>query len=54
MAKVSEKFISSYLNNKLLEAIKPLNEFKDALDSSEDKLIVEIVGIIKQIIGIEI
>jgi hypothetical protein len=54
MTKVTEKFISSYLNNKLLEAIKPLNEIKDTLDLSEEKLIAEIDGIIKQILSIEI
>lgn len=54
MVKVTEKFISSYLNNKLLAAIKPLNEIQDALDSSEEKLIIEIAGIIKRIISIEI
>jgi len=54
MVKVSEKFIESYLNNKLLETLRPLNEFKDALDSSEGELRAEIDSIIQRIISIEI
>jgi len=54
MVKVNQKFIDSYLNNKLLESLKPLNEIQDALDPSEEKLIIEIAGIIKRIISIEI
>jgi hypothetical protein len=54
MTQVSKKFIDSYLNNKLLEAIKPLNEIKDAVDPTEQGLIQEIDGIIKKIISVEI
>ncbi len=54
MAKVSEKFISSYLNNKLLDAIKPLNEVKDALDTSEENLKTEIDSIIRRVLKIQI
>jgi prefoldin subunit 5 len=54
MAKVSEKCISSYLNNKLLEAIKPLNEMRDALHTSEEKLMAEIDSIIERILSIQI
>ena len=54
MAQVSKRFIDSYLNNKLLESIKPLNEIKDAVDPTERGLIQEIDGIIKKIISIEI
>jgi hypothetical protein len=54
MAHVKQKFINGYLNNKLLESIKPLNEVKDALEPTEEGLIEEIDGIIKKIISIEI
>ena len=54
MVRVSEKFISSFLNNKLMGAIKPLNEVKDAIDSSEEELRAEVDGIIQKILSIEI
>jgi hypothetical protein len=54
MARINQKFIESYLYNKLLEAIRPLNEFKDAIDSTEQVLKAKIEGIIQQIISIEI
>jgi hypothetical protein len=54
MTQVSKRFIDSYLNNKLLEAIKPLNEIKDAVDPTEQRLLGKINGIIEEIISIEI
>ena len=54
MAKVTDRFISSYLNNKLLEAILPLNQVQDALDPSEQELNKKIEDIKKQIISIEV
>ena len=54
MVQVKQKFIDGYLNNKLLEAIKPLNEIKDALEAIEQGMIQEIDDIIKKIISIEI
>jgi hypothetical protein len=53
MATVSQKFIDGYLNNKVLEAIKPLNELHDALDPKEQRLIAKINGIIEQILSLE-
>ncbi len=55
MAKVivNENFIESYLNNKALEAVKVLNEIKDALDTKEQALIGKINGIIEEIDRIE-
>ncbi len=55
MAKVNvnERFIESYMNNKALEAVKILNEIKDALDTKEQALIGKINGIIEEIISIE-
>lgn len=54
MAKVSKRFVHSYLNNKILESIKPLNEIKDALEPVEQELIAEIESIITKIICIEL
>jgi hypothetical protein len=54
MIQVKQKFIESYLNNELLESIKPLNEIRGALEQTEQVLIQEIDGIIKKIISIEI
>ena len=54
MARIKESYIRGYLTNKLFEAIKPLNQVKDALEPTEQELIGEIEGIIKKIILIEI
>jgi hypothetical protein len=54
MARINQKFIESYLYNKLMEAVKPLNQVSDALDSSEKELKAEIKGIVEQITRIEI
>ena len=54
MAKIRQTFIESFLTNKLLESVKPLNEIKDALDPTEEALIKKIDGIIQDIIGTEI
>ncbi len=54
MTKVTDKFISGYLNGKVFEAIKPLNEIKEALAESEQGLITELDEIIKRILRIEV
>ncbi|HXX53167.1 MAG TPA: hypothetical protein VEI28_01210 [Thermodesulfovibrionales bacterium] len=54
MARIKQQYIESYLVNKLFEALKPLNEVKDALDPSEIELIAEIDRITKEIVRIEI
>jgi len=54
MAKVTDRFISQYLNNKLLDAILPLNQVQDAVDPSEQELIKKLEDIKKQIISIEV
>ena len=53
MAKIRQTFIDSFLANKLLESVKPLNEIRDALDPTEEALIKRIDGIIQDIIGTE-
>jgi hypothetical protein len=53
MAIVTDKFVSSYLNNKLLEAVKPLNEVKDALGASQSVLKAESDRIIQAILKIQ-
>ena len=54
MARISQKFIESYLYNKLIKAVQILNEVSDALDSSEKELKEEIKGITQQITRLEI
>ena len=54
MVKIRQTFIDSFLTNKLLESVKPLNEIRDILDPTEDALLKRIDGIIQEIIGIEI
>ena len=55
MVTVRQSFIDSYLNNKLLEAVKSLNQVMDALDlTKEQKVVSEIDEIIKRILAIEI
>ena len=54
MAKIKQSFINSFLSNKVMESIKPLNEIKDALEPSEQGLIKKIDGIIQDILSIEI
>lgn len=53
MARVKQSFVQGYLNNKLLESVKPLNEIKDALDPSETELIERVDGIINDILSID-
>ena len=54
MAAVSQTFVDRYFSNKVLEAIKPLNELHDALDIQEQRLIGKINGIIEQILSLEL
>lgn len=55
MAKVRESFVSGYLNNKMLEAVKSLNEIVDALDPvTEKETIDRVERIVKEIISIEL
>ena len=54
MARINQKFIESYLYNRLLEAVQVLNGVSDALDSSEKELKKELKGIIQQITRLEI
>ena len=54
MARISQKYIESYLYNKLMKAVQILNELSDALDSSEKELKAEIKGIVQQITHLEI
>jgi len=54
MVKVKQKFIEAYLFRKIMESIKPLNEFKDALDDSEKDLKDKVDGIIRELTRIEV
>ncbi len=54
MVRVKPSFVESFLFNRLLEAIKPLNQVIDALEPEEQELIGKIQNIIRQITGIEI
>lgn len=54
MAKVNQKFVDSFLYGKLLEALKNLNQVKDALDPEEKDLLKKLDDISQSIIGIEI
>lgn len=54
MARVNQRFIESYLYNKLFKAVKSLNEVHDALDSSEKELKAEIKSISEKITRLEI
>lgn len=54
MAKVNQKFIGSYLNNKLMEAVKNLHDVKSALDPDEKELIKRLDELAKQITSIEL
>ena len=54
MARINQKFIESYLYNKLLASAQILNEVNDALDNSEKELKAEIKSISEQITRIEI
>lgn len=54
MARISQKFIESYLYNKLIKAVQILNQVSDALDVSEVELKAEIKGIVEQITRLEI
>lgn len=55
MARVRQSFIDSYLNNKLLDAVKSLNQLVDALDlTKEQRVVSQVEEIIKRILAIEI
>jgi hypothetical protein len=54
MIKLNQQFANSFLNNKLLESLRNLNEIKSAVDPSEEVLIAKIDQVIEQIVNIEI
>lgn len=55
MAQIRKSFIDSYLNNRLLDAVKCLNQVLDAIDTKEEqKLVAEIDDIRKRILSIQI
>lgn len=54
MIKVNQRFIDSFLNNKLLESLRNLNEVKSAVAPTEKILIAKIDQIIEQIVNIKI
>ena len=54
MIKVNQRFIDSFVNNKLLECLRNLNEIKGAVAPTEKLLIAKIDQIIEQIVNIKI
>lgn len=54
MVKVKQSFIETYLFGKIMESIKPLNEFRGALDDSEKELKDKVDEIIRELTRIEV
>ncbi|MBF0553251.1 MAG: hypothetical protein HQK96_01695 [Nitrospirae bacterium] len=54
MAKVTDKFASAYLSNKLIDALRALKEAKDAMDPAETEIIAKLDNAISIIVSIEV
>lgn len=55
MTTVKDSFISGYLNNKMLEAVKSLNIVQNALEpEAEREIIAKLDIIIKDILSVEV
>ncbi len=53
MTMVNQKFIETYLYRKVFEAVKNLNEVRDALDPKEAALLQRFEAITKELMSIE-